>query len=69
MAWIYLYKGVAEPIAHGVTECDVYAVAETEDEALGKIARVIPGNYKVHNVQVVGELCDFGTDVYAPENM
>lgn len=67
--WIYLYRGIAEPIAPGVEEEIVYAVANTKEQALTKVTQCIPGNYRVKEMEVIAELYDFGTGVYTPEIM
>jgi len=69
MDWIYLFRGIAEPIATGVKKESVYVVAKTEKEAITKAVKCVPGNYEVAKMEKIAELYDFGTDVYTPENM
>ena len=55
------------PNAIGITEVTAYAVAKNQDEAKKKACKYMSGNYDVGSIEMVGELYDFGTDFYVPE--
>lgn len=69
MNWIYLWHGLVEQSSHGIAKVDVYAIGRSEAEAIEKCSKVLSDDYTVRSMDIIGELVEFGVEVFLPEDM